>query len=433
MGTSTGILGGGLTGLTLASLMPDSEVLEREATVGGLCRSKVVDGFTYDIGGSHVLFSRNEGTMQFIKDILGENIEKRTRNTKVFFKGRYVKYPFENGLSELPPEDNFECLSGYIESYYARQDEGAPRPKNFEEWMYYRFGKGITEKYLLPYNQKIWKMEAKKMGLNWIDGRIPDPPIEDVIKSSLGISTEGYTHQLHFLYPRTGGIQALTDGLARRCAHCETGFEVQSVRKEGNEFCVSGSGTERRYKRLVSTIPLPKLVDCLDDVPQRVKTSAKALKYNSLISVFLGVSAPSTKEFSWVYFPEDESIFHRLSFPSNYSPEVAPKGRSCLLAEITCHVGDDIWEQSDEALAKNVVGRLDGLGIVTEDEVIVSDVARITPAYVIYDSDYDGNIGIVDEFVSELGIETCGRFGQFKYLNMDACIENAITLARTHK
>ncbi len=413
--------------------MPDSEVLESESTVGGLCRSKVVDGFTYDIGGSHVLFSRNEATMQFIKDFLGENIEKRTRNTKVFFKGRYVKYPFENGLSELPLEDNFECLTGYIESFYARQDETTPKPENFEEWMYYRFGKGITEKYLLPYNEKIWKMKAKDMGLRWIQGRIPDPPIEDVIKSSLGISTEGYTHQLQFLYPRTGGIQALTDNIAEKCGNLETGFEVQSIRKEGDQFRVSSPKSERVYEKVVSTIPLPRLIERIEDVPQNVKESAKALKYNSLISVFLGISAPRTKEFSWAYFPEVESIFHRVSFPSNYSPEVAPQGHSSILAEITCHVGDDIWNLSDEKLVENVVLRLEELDIVGRDSVILSDVARMTPAYVIYDSDYDHNIGIVDEFITEFGVETCGRFGQFKYLNMDACIETAMELAKKHK
>ncbi|UCD93309.1 MAG: NAD(P)-binding protein, partial [Methanobacteriota archaeon] len=58
--TTIGILGGGLTGLTLGSLIPESQILEKEEVVGGLCRSKTKDGFTYDIGGSHVLFSRNE-------------------------------------------------------------------------------------------------------------------------------------------------------------------------------------------------------------------------------------------------------------------------------------------------------------------------------------------------------------------------------------
>jgi len=358
--TTIGILGGGLTGLTLGSLLPDSEVLEKESTVGGLCRSKIVDGFTYDIGGSHVLFSRNKETMEYIENVLGNNIERRTRNTKVFFKGRFVKYPFENGLSELPPEDNFDCLTGYIESYYARKDENSPKPENFEQWMYYRFGKGITEKYLLPYNEKIWKMEAKRMSLKWIEGRIPDPPVEDIIKSSLGITTEGYTHQLLFLYPRTGGIQSLTDRVAEKCSPLATNFEIKKVWKEGDEFFVSDTESQKSFASLISTIPVPTLIDCIEDVPENVRKSARELKFNSLISVFLGMSVPKTKDYSWAYFPEKESLFHRVSFPSNYSPDVAPEGRSSVLAEITCHVGDEIWEITNDDLIADVVrcGRL---------------------------------------------------------------------------
>jgi protoporphyrinogen oxidase len=431
--TTIGILGGGLTGLTLGSLLQEAEVLEKESAVGGLCRSKMIEGFTYDIGGSHVLFSRNKDTMKFIEDKLGDNIEKRDRNTKVFFKGRYVKYPFENALSELPPEDTFECLSGYIESYYARIDESVPRPTNFEEWMYYRFGKGITEKYLLPYNEKIWKMKASEMSLDWIAGRIPDPPLDDVIKSSLGISTEGYTHQLHFLYPRTGGVQYLTDEIAKSCGSITTNYEINRVWKDGGECFVSDSRSEKSFSKLVSTIPIPSLIGCLENVPSDVKKSAEGLKYNSLISVFIGMSVPKTKDFSWVYFPEDESLFHRASFPSNYSPGVVPEGHCSLLAEITCHVGDDIWSRTNEDIIENVVRRLDQLDIIDEESVVVTDAARMTPAYVIYDSEYEKNISVVEDYLETEGIVTCGRFGQFKYLNMDACIEKAVALAKELK
>ena len=44
-----GILGGGLTGLTLGNhLKYDFEILERENTCGGLCRSLEDEGFTFD-------------------------------------------------------------------------------------------------------------------------------------------------------------------------------------------------------------------------------------------------------------------------------------------------------------------------------------------------------------------------------------------------
>jgi protoporphyrinogen oxidase len=431
--TTIGILGGGLTGLTLGSLLPESEILEKEEAVGGLCRSKTDEGFTYDIGGSHVLFSRNKETMKWIEKMLGENVESTVRNTKVFFKGRYVKYPFENGLHQLPVEDNFECLKGYIESYYARQTGESPRPQNFEQWMYYRFGKGITEKYLLPYNEKIWKIGAKEMGLKWIEGRIPDPPIEDIVKSSLGIETEGYKHQLNFLYPRTGGIQALTDRIAESCGSTRTGFQVRQISKEGDEFLVSDSESQRSYSKLVSTIPLPYLIKCLEDTPKEVERAAGELQYNSLISVFLGMSSPKTKDYSWVYFPDEDSLFHRVSFPSNYSPKVAPKGHCSLLAEITCHKGDKIWRMSDKELVEHAVERLDKLEVIRKGDVVFSDVSRMTPAYIIYDLEFEKNIETVRDFVKEQGIEICGRFGEFQYLNMDSCIEKAISLAKRIK
>lgn len=431
--TTVGILGGGLTGLTLGSLLPESEILEKEEAVGGLCRSKTDEGFTYDIGGSHVLFSRNKETMKWIEKMLGENVERTVRNTKVFFKGRYVKYPFENGLHELSVEDNFECLSGYIESYYARQTEGSPRPQNFEQWMYYRFGKGITEKYLLPYNEKIWKIGAKEMGLKWIEGRVPDPPIEDIIKSSLGIETEGYKHQLNFLYPRTGGIQALTDRIAESCGSIRTGFEVKQISKEGDEFLVSDSESQRSYSKLASTIPLPYLIKCLEDAPKEVEKAASELQYNSLISIFLGMSSPKTKDYSWVYFPDEDGLFHRVSFPSNYSPKVAPEDHCSLLAEITCHKGDKIWRMSDKELVEHAVERLDKLEVIRKGDVVFSDVSRMTPAYIIYDLEFEKNIETVRDFVKKLGIEICGRFGEFQYLNMDSCIEKAISLAKRIK
>lgn len=429
LATTIGILGGGLTGLTLGSLLPESEVLERGEIVGGLCRSRTTNGFTYDIGGSHVLFSRNKNTMRYMEEALGNNIERRVRNTKIFFKGKYLKYPFENGLSDLSPEDNFECLTGYIQSYYARHMNESPRPQNFEEWMYYRFGKGITEKYLLPYNEKIWKIRAREMSLKWIEGRIPDPPIEDVIKSSLGIRTEGYVHQLNFLYPRTGGIQALTDKIAEKCSSVRTNCEVKRISKERNEFLVQLSESEMSYSKLVSTIPLPSLIKCLDNVPEEVERAAGELKYNSLISIILGMSVPKTKDYSWVYFPGETGLFHRVSFPSNYSPEVAPEGNCSVLAEITCHQGDRVWNMSDAELVEDTVKGLDELEVIRKDDVVFSDLTRMTPAYVIYDVEYDRNIKIVKDFIRQQGIEICGRFGEFEYLNMDACIERAMSLA----
>ena len=183
------------------------------------------------------------------------------------------------------------------------------------------------------------------------------------------------------------------------------------------------------YSKLVSTIPLPSLIKCLDNVPEEVERAAGELKYNSLISIILGMSVPKTKDYSWVYFPGETGLFHRVSFPSNYSPEVAPEGNCSVLAEITCHQGDRIWNMSDAELVEDTVKGLDELEVIRKDDVVFSDLTRMTPAYVIYDVEYDRNIKIVKDFIRQQGIEICGRFGEFEYLNMDACIERAMSLA----
>ncbi len=109
-----GILGGGLSGITLQRFLDhQSEVLEKEDRVGGLCRTFEKNGFKYDIGG-HILFSKNRDILDFFKTVLEGNINYCKRNNKVFFKSRYMKYPFENGLSALDRNDLYECLIGYL-------------------------------------------------------------------------------------------------------------------------------------------------------------------------------------------------------------------------------------------------------------------------------------------------------------------------------
>ncbi len=215
--TKIGVLGGGLSGIVTGYFLNQNgkffEILEKNPECGGLMRTLQQDGFTFDDAGSHVIFSKNEKSLNFILSLLGKNKVKDRRNTKILYNNCYVKYPFENGLSDLSKEENFECLNSFIQNLIRKAKiVRTQKPSNLKNWFYQTFGAGISERYLIPYNEKIWKFPVEKMGLDWVE-RIPDPPVENVIKSSLGIETEGYTHQLNFYYPKTGGIQAIISAL----------------------------------------------------------------------------------------------------------------------------------------------------------------------------------------------------------------------------
>lgn len=427
-----GILGGGLAGLTVANFLRcDFEVLEKNEECGGLCRSLSKGGFTFDYGGGHVIFSKNERLIDFIKGLLRGNLNRRRRNTKIFFKGRYVKYPFENGLAELSPRDRFECLYHFVENWVKRESGQLRKPKNAKEWMYYAFGKGIAEKYLIPYNQKIWRIPPERMGLSWIGGRVPYPPLKDVIKSALGIPTEGYLHQLYFHYPKREGIQALPKALERAAKHKPTlNFEVKSVKREDGGWVVSDGRREKRFDKLVSTIPIQELAKAYRDTPKEVKRAVAGLRYNSLIAVCLGLKTEKLNDFSWVYFPHKENgMFHRVSFPFNYTPHVAPKGCSSAVVEMTCDFGGGLWRERDEKLVNHAVEKLHENKVMKKEEVCFSEVKRTQYAYVVGDLNYDKNTKIFRNFFRGEGIELCGRFAEFEYLNMDATIEHGMKTA----
>lgn len=423
------ILGGGLTGLTLGYLLNQKglifDILEKEIECGGLMRSLHDQGFTFDYGGSHIIFSKDQEGLKLMENLLGENRVKNRRNTKVLYKDHYVKYPFENGLSDLPEDDNFECLYSFIQNMVRKEKGELTRPQNLREWFFYTFGEGITEKYLLPYNEKIWKFPTEKMSLEWVE-RIPKPPVQDIIKSSLGIETEGYTHQINFDYPKIGGIQALIKSLEEKNKdHIVTGFEVKKIHREGTRWIVSSEQEERSYDRIISTMPIHALVDALD-APEEIRRAAKGLRYNSLITVMIGLERHKINDLTWLYIPDEEALTHRVSFPSNYSPYVAPAGRSSVLAEITCNFGDKLWRMDDEYLVDRVIDDLDRLKIINKEEVCFRDVRRLKYAYVVSDIEYQENISRVKEYMQEIGIDLLGRFSEFQYLNMDGCIRSVL-------
>ena len=425
----TAILGGGITGLTLGYLLNqkgvDFEILEKEHECGGLMRSLQEDGFTFDYGGSHIIFSKDKEVLDFMINLLGNNKIKNRRNTKILYKGRYVKYPFENGLADLPKEDNFECLFYFVQNLLAKERGNLKKPKNLKEWFYYTFGKGIAEKYLIPYNEKIWKYPLEKISLDWVE-RIPNPPIEDIIKSSLGIETEGYTHQLYFYYPKVGGIQSLIKSLEEKIKNRITKkFEVLKIKKEDGKWIVSDGRAEKVYDKIISTIPIHYLINALN-APEEVKNAVNNLKFNSLITVMIGIDKPKINDFTWLYIPDKDILTHRVSFPSNYSPFVAPEGKSSVLAEITCNIGDEIWRMNYEYLIEKTIDDLNKLKIIDRKDVCFAKVKRIKYAYVINDLDYHRNIRIVRNYTENLGVDLVGRFAEFKYLNMDGCIRSAI-------
>lgn len=417
-----GILGGGIAGLSLSYFLgADSEILEKDSTVGGLCRSFRKDGFTYDLGG-HIIFSKDTEILDFELSMLGDRAERYFRKNSVWFKGRHVKYPFENGLSALDKDDIFDILYHFIDN--------PPRAQhNFRDWIYNTFGRGLAEKYLIPYNRKIWNTDPAEMSTQWVE-RIPKPPLADLIKSALGIETEGYVHQLYFHYPKTGGFQTLPESFAEKVEdRIVRNFPVERIERKGKLWRIGGPAGEREYERIVSTMPIFDMMSALTAVPPEVRRAVDNLRFNSLIVVMVGVQKERLVDQFAVYCPQPDLIFHRLCFYGYFGRAYVPEGATSVVAEITAREGDEVWSLSDSQVAQRVVDDLAREGFIDRKDVITTDVKRTKYAYVIYDLDYAKNTAVIHDFCRSQGIELCGRFAEFVYYNSDAVIRSAKTVA----
>lgn len=421
---SLGILGGGISGIALQRFFKrPSEILESADKPGGLCRTFFKDGFGYDLGG-HILFSKNETINTLVDELLGENINRCKRANKILFKDRLIKYPFENDLGALSKEDAYECLIGYLKNDY-------PKPTNLEEWCYHTFGKGIAEKYLLPYNQKIWNIPVNQQTMEWVE-RIPKPPMEDVLKSALGISTEGYLHQLFFRYPKQGGVEALVKALMPKEPQLICNFKIEKIRKTSSGWAVSNAHTTKHYEKIVVAFPIHEAVRCFENVPDEVLTAVQNLRYNTINVVFAAVNDRSLMDYSAIYIPDPSVVCHRVCYMGYFSEALVKPGTSSLIAEITTNPGDGIHELSDDAMVERTLNDLDRIQVLKKSNVIVTDIKRSRYGYPVYDLNYSRNVKIMRDYFKSIDVDLLGRFAEFEYINSDECLRRAIALANRY-
>jgi len=411
------ILGGGLAGLSTGYHLRNDKylILEKENQVGGLCRSVNIKGYVFDYA-PHIFFTRNDYVMNLVTNLLKNNLIKQIRKAYIYLKDTYVEYPFEVNLNGLPEDVIKECINGVI-------NRSKEKPRNFKEWIYTTFGEGIAKHYMIPYNEKIWKYDLSKMNIDWISDRVPSPSVEDMKKGAVGKLDKDFGPNAVFFYPKFGGIGALAQSLAQSQSTISLNSEVIEIKHKKNETeIVYTKNNEMRKinsKYVISSIPLPTLIKMFNDVPEEVIKAAKSLVFNSLVCINIGIKRPKISEKNWIYFPEKDLIFNRISFPMNFSEFTTPRNRSSILIEVT-HRRNEI--DIEEIKEKVIDGLITSKIIRESDKLDVCDVSQFKYAYVIYDLNHKKNVRTIHEFLKDNSIIPIGRYGEWEYLNMDKAI-----------
>lgn len=426
----TAILGAGLTGLSAAMhLGRDYHVFEKLHETGGLARSIEIDGFVFDHA-PHILYPETEYAGDLIKSLLGDNLHVQARSAWLYHAkhGRYTRFPYQAHLYGLPAEDIIECLEGVVD-VLTRTEQ--PVPKNYHEWIYARFGKGIAEQLMIPYSERVWTIDLREMNFDWIDRRVPLPDFSAILRGALLEQTEGAGFNKVFWYPLEGGIEALPRAFEQRVSNIHCNKTLQAIDPVARHLHFE-DGSTVQYDELVYTLPLIHLPRYLPEIPPAVQAAIDGLQFNRIECVNIGINRTDISPYQWCYFYEPEFIFHRISFPRNFSERTCPPGTSSVCCEIASSPHRPLRVQGEQAIIDETIRGLKLAGLLRDDdEILVADVVSVDPAYVIYDLDYNTNVGIIHEWLVGMGIHPCGRFGDWQYYNMDHSIMSGKRVADT--
>ena len=429
------IIGAGPTGLAAGYRLRELghtnfSILEAREHVGGLASSEVsTNGFTYDIGG-HVLFSHYEYFDRLFEKLLGDEYQELKRESWVWMFDRFLPYPFQNNIRYLPREVVLECLLGIIEAQKQAMDLG--RFANFEELIYGVFGEGIAKYFMMPYNFKVWAHPPAMMNKEWIGERVSMVDIKRVLGNVVLDRDEAtWGPNSTFKYPRYGG----TGGLFERMKpYVEDQLRlgartvgIDSARKE----VLLEDGAREPYDLLLSTMPMDLLVGALNgDTPAEVVAQSRRLRHSGSYIVGVGINQPAPSNKNWMYFPEDNCPFYRVTYLSNYSPEVVPDPSSyySLLCEISC---SEFKPVSRDCVVEETIQGLVNAKLITDcdrPDIVDTHVISRDYTYPIPSLERDEALRAIHPYLESRDIYSRGRFGAWRYEvgNMDHSVAQGV-------
>ncbi|GAB5496519.1 MAG: FAD-dependent oxidoreductase [Phycisphaerales bacterium] len=418
------IVGAGPTGLgagyRLSQLgRTDYLLCEASDTIGGLARSYTDDnGFTWDVGG-HVLFSHYEEYDRIFEELMQGEYTLNERESWVRMMDTWVPYPFQNNLRYLPEADAKACIDGLIDAQ--TNSAGAAGATNFGEFIDNVFGDGIAECFMRPYNFKVWAYEPEKLNKIWIGERVA---VIDWKRAKRNVEEQlddfGWGPNNRFKYPLggTGDFYKRFEPVLGDNLSLNTKLISVDAENKIAVFEQDGSRIERQYEQLVSTMPLDKLVcDVIVGAPEDIREAASRLVHSGGYMVGVGIKRPCPSTKSWMYFPESNCPFYRVTYLSNYSPNMTPDKDThySLLCETS--FSPDKPEDENTILERTISG-LENAGLLEpgEREDIVSTwVMKVGYSYPTPSVERDEILAKVIPWLEDRGIYSRGRFGMWKY------------------
>ncbi|MEQ8241284.1 MAG: FAD-dependent oxidoreductase [Cyclobacteriaceae bacterium] len=434
------ILGAGLSGISTSFHLghKNCHILEKNSYPGGHIHSEKINGFTWDEG-PHVSFTKSD----YVKNLFAENVGRALLEYPVktgnYFKGTWIPHPAQSNLWAVPQPLKDKCLSDFLES----RDQKLPEPKNYEDWLRLAFGNSFYEHFSRAYTEKYWTVRPKDLSTDWVGERVFYPKIEDVEHGYLAPLIEQTHYIKKIRYPENGGYFSFAHKLYNQ-SNISFNKELNKISFKEKKLWFS-DGSHYQYKKLVSTIPLPVLID-KSDAPEYVKTAAEQLNCSSVLLINVTANHTTARRENWIYVYDEDKYSTRINCTELLSPNNAPNGKTGVQVEVYFSQYRAKAE-SDEHIAAMVCQELIEMGLIeSHDHIEACFTKWVQWANVIFDHDRRNSLKIIFDYLETQGmtresdemnpmtnwenkdkvkcgeISLAGRFAQWKYYWTDDCV-----------
>lgn len=403
------IIGAGISGLTVARMLQsdfDVTIYESEEKAGGLVRCEKIEGNLFHICGGHVFNTKHQEVLDWFWQYFDKENEfiLAQRNSSIFMpSGQDIPYPIENYIYLLPKNIQ-ECI---IRDLLQLSRTGQNTYDNFEEFLKKRFGDTLYHLYFKPYNEKIWRRSLHSVPIDWLEGKLPMPSIEEILYNNFNhIAEKQFVHS-SFYYERQGGSQfliyRLSEGLDIRLSH-----PIRQICYKDSKWVIEGE----EYDAAVfcgNVHQLPEIIEGVDIT--RWTTSIAELQYHGTTTVFCEIDK---NPYSWIYLPDEAYRAHRIICTGNFAASNNAEGLMTGTIEFTDEISkEDILRQ---------------LSIMPFHPKYITH--RYHPyTYPIQDKETRSMLQSFKRGMEPYGLYMTGRFVDWEYYNMDAAMLAAMRTA----
>ena len=420
------VVGAGMSGLSFANWMrqeatergaptPDILILEADDAPGGYCKTVRQDGFTWDYSGHFFHFKHPDIEAWLRARMPGQEIRTVEKRSFIRFGGQDIDFPFQKNIHQLPLQDFIDCL---VDLYFRDTDMAID---SFEAMLVARFGKSIAEKFLIPYNRKLYACELSQLDPDAMGRFFPHADIADIIGNMRRPDNASYNAT--FTYPLGGAIEYV-NALLRDLPESTLSLGERLVAVDPSARVARTNRREIRYQRLVSSAALPALLRMCG-----LAHDPAVFTWNQVLVFNLGFDRKGDPRPHWMYFPDEDVVFYRVGWYDN----IMGADRMSLYVEIGAAIDDPRGLDRNavvEDMRARVLSDLARTGVTDGHELVSWHSVLLDPAYVHITGAAQREIARVVPILNAVGIYPVGRYGRWTYCSIEDNLVETRDLAR---